>query len=124
MPGKHVIGIVDDLRRESEGDYICPLTTVFGLTNNERSFLGKSQAKLNLREKLTDRHKTGDEIQISASCWKVIRILGLELGFELKGGPTKGCEPGGGITNLIWTMVKDASVGNCDEIIAIELTNQ
>ena len=112
MSGNHIIGIVTDLRREGQGDYTCPLTTVFGLTNDERKFLVENQAKLNLDDKITDIHRTHDEIQISTSCWKVMRIFGSELGFKLAGGPAKGSEPGGGRVSLIWTMVKDANKGN------------
>ena len=35
MPGKEIIGVVYELRREEEGEYVCPKTTVFGLKREE-----------------------------------------------------------------------------------------
>jgi len=108
MPGKHIIGLVADLKRENEGEYICPVTTVFGLQQDEINWLVQNQAKMNLKDKLQDRNKTEDGIEITTSCWKLMRMFGSEMGFELLGDPQVGCEPGNGRTNLIWTMVKDA----------------
>lgn len=108
MPGKHVIGLVADLKRENEGEYVCPCTTVFGLQPDEINWLVQNQAKMNLKDKLQDRNKTEDGIEITTSCWKLMRMFGSEMGFELLGDPQVGTEPGNGRTNLIWTMVKDA----------------
>lgn len=107
MPGKHIIGIVADLKRENEGEYICPVCTVFGLQPDEINWLVQNQAKMNLKDKLEDRNKSHDGIEITTSCWKLMRILGTEMGFDLAGKPEKGCEPGGGRTTLIFTMAKD-----------------
>jgi len=107
MPGKHVIGLVADIKRENEGEYICPVTTVFGLQQEEINWLVNNQDKLNLTDKLQDRNKSHDGIEITTSCWKLMRLFGTELGFELLGDPQQGAEPGNGRTNLIWTMVKE-----------------
>ena len=116
MPGRHIIGIVADLKRESVGDYICPLTTVFGLSRDERTFLLENQERLDLQNKLMDRHNGDDEIQLATSCWKIMRILGSEFGFALAGGPMKGCEIGGPRVNLIWSMEKDDTKGMCNNV--------
>ena len=116
MPGKHIIGIVADLKREAEGDYICKLTTVFGLSRDERTFLLENQAKWDLHDKLMDRHNGDDEIQLATSCWKVMRVLGSEFGFALAGGPMKGCELGGTRVNLIWSMEKHDTKTVCNNV--------
>ena len=54
-----------------EGEYICPVCTVFGLEQEEIKLLVQNQAKMNLKDKLEDRNKGHDGIEISTSCWKV-----------------------------------------------------
>ena len=54
-----------------EGEYICPVTTVFGLQQEEINWLVNNQDKLNLTDKLQDRNKSHDGIEITTSCWKV-----------------------------------------------------
>ena len=54
-----------------EGEYICPVTTVFGLHQEEINWLVNNQDKLNLTDKLQDRNKSHDGIEITTSCWKV-----------------------------------------------------
>ena len=58
-----------------EGEYICPVTTVFGLQQEEINWLVNNQDKLNLTDKLQDRNKSHDGIEITTSCWKVMEIL-------------------------------------------------
>ena len=54
-----------------EGEYICPVTTVFGLQQAEINWLVQNQGKMNLNDKLQDRNKSHDGIEITTSCWKV-----------------------------------------------------
>ena len=54
-----------------EGEYICPVTTVFGLNDEEIKKLIENQAEWDLHKKLTDRNKAHDGIEIGTSCWKV-----------------------------------------------------
>ena len=54
-----------------EGEYICPVTTVFGLNDEEIKKLIDNQAEWDLHKKLTDRNKAHDGIEIGTSCWKV-----------------------------------------------------
>ena len=105
MPGKQVIGIVADLKRENEGEYIIPMCTVFGLEDEERLWLIQNQAKLMLFNQLTDRNKKHDGIEIATSAFKVMRILGKQFGFEPSGpevGAQTDCR-----TTLIYTLTKD-----------------
>merc|ERR1739836_69392 len=61
MPGKEIIGVVFEFRREEEGEYVCPKTTVFGLKREE----------------------------IASSGYNVMRHLGLLFGFAPLGNPLK-----------------------------------
>ena len=54
-----------------EGEYICPVTTVFGLTVEEIRKMIELQRKYDIENKLTDRNKSHDGIEIGTSCWKV-----------------------------------------------------
>ena len=58
-----------------EGEYICPVTTVFGLQQEEINWLVQNQDKMNLHDKLQDRNKSHDGIEITTSCWKVRQVL-------------------------------------------------
>ena len=58
-----------------EGEYICPVTTVFGLQQDEINWLVQNQDKMNLYDKLQDRNKSHDGIEITTSCWKVRLVL-------------------------------------------------
>ena len=55
-----------------EGEYVIPMCTVFGLEDHEKTWLIKSQAKLNLKDQLLDRNKEEDGIEVSTSSYKVI----------------------------------------------------
>ena len=51
------------------------MTTVFGLQQEEINWLVNNQDKLNLTDKLQDRNKSHDGIEITTSCWKVMETL-------------------------------------------------
>merc|ERR1711944_377035 len=106
MPGKHVIGLVADLKRENEGEYIIPMCTVFGLEDEERIWLIQNQQSLDLVNQLTDKNKEHDGIEIAPSVYKVMRILGKQFGFEPAGKPEVGCQSDCR-TTLIYTLTKD-----------------
>ncbi|XP_040576020.1 uncharacterized protein [Lepeophtheirus salmonis] len=100
MPGKSVLGIVADIRREDEGEYVCPRSTIFGLENVE------VKALISLGLQLTDRNKDVEGYEVLSSAFKLMRILGEHMGYYPNGDPA--CTEGpGGRSVLIYTMVKD-----------------
>merc|ERR1711997_1080879 len=68
MPGKHIIGVVAELKRENEGEYVIPMCTVFGLEDEERLWL--------------IRNKDEDGIEIGTSAYKLMRILAKHSGLK------------------------------------------
>merc|ERR1711936_688845 len=70
MGGKHVIGVVAELKREAEGQYILPMCTIFGLEEDERGWLVQNQAKLKLENKLTDKDDDHEGIEVATSAFK------------------------------------------------------
>ena len=90
MPGKHVVGVFADFRREGkeinesfrpkhnywqfristdEGEYVCPRCTIFGLEKEEVKTLIEAGLKL------TDRNKDDEGYEIMSSAFKVNQIL-------------------------------------------------
>ena len=86
MPGKHVVGVFADFRREGkrihelfdaehnywqfsnftdEGEYVCPRCTIFGLEKDEVKTLIEAGFKL------TDRNKDDEGYEIMSSAFKV-----------------------------------------------------
>ena len=61
MPGKEIIGVVYELRREEEGEYVCPKTTVFGLKREEVATLIENGFKVHNKHPDTE----GQEIESS-----------------------------------------------------------
>jgi len=100
MPGKHIVGVMADFKRENEGEYICPVSTVFGLEPDEVQTL-----ITNCGLKMTDHNKEDEGYEVRSSAFKLMRELGKELGFEPMGDPTCTEAPGGRKT-LIWTLAK------------------
>jgi len=99
MSGKHIIGVMADFRRENEGEYICPVSTVFGLEPDEVQTLIKSGLKM------TDHNREDEGYEVKNSAFKLMRELGKELGFEPIGQAQVTDGPGGRKT-LIWTLAK------------------
>ena len=61
MPGKEIIGVVFEFRREEEGEYVCPKTTVFGLKQEEVATLIENGFKVHNKHPDTE----GQEIESS-----------------------------------------------------------
>ena len=61
MPGKEIIGVVFEFRREEEGEYVCPKTTVFGLKREEVATLIENGFKVHNKHPDTE----GQEIESS-----------------------------------------------------------
>jgi len=108
MPGKHIIGVVAELKRENEGEYVIPMCTVFGLEDEEKVWLIQNQAKCDLTDQLTDKNKDEDGIEIATSAYKLMRILAKQFGFEVCDKPESACA-GEGRTTMIWQMTKKIS---------------
>jgi len=100
MPGKHVLGVMADFRREDEGEYVCPVSTVFGLEQDEVQLLIQTGLKM------TDHNKGDEGYEVKSSAFKLMRELGKHLGFEPMGGPEVTDAPGGRKT-IIYTLAKE-----------------
>ena len=61
MPGKEIVGVVFEFRREEEGEYVCPKTTVFGLKQEEVATLIENGFKVHNKHPDTE----GQEIESS-----------------------------------------------------------
>jgi len=94
------IGIVADIKREDEGEYVIPTSTVFGLTKEE---IGQLAAQ-GLKVEDNDRGQEGVEIQ-GASPFKVMRILCSKFGWTTDGEVVSSEAPGGR-TAAMWTLTR------------------
>jgi len=83
MPGKEIVGVVFELRREEEGEYVCPKTTVFGLTREEVATLIENGFKVH------DKHPDKEGQEVESSGYNLMRHLGLLFGFAPLGNPLK-----------------------------------
>ena len=101
MPGKEVIGVFADFRREDEGEYTCPRCTVFGLDKEEVAGL-ISQGFL-----MTDNNTEEEGYEVKSSCFKLMRALGKTFGFEIQDVQCTDapCEEK---KTLVYTLTKDA----------------
>lgn len=101
MPGKLVVGLFADFRREDEGEYICPKCTIFGLDKEEAAKLIEL-----FPGKIKDIHKDEEGYEIESSVFKVMRELGKHFGYEPLGKPMNTDAPGDRKT-LIYTLVRE-----------------
>lgn len=108
MPGKHIIGVVAELKRENEGEYVIPMCTIFGLEPEEKVWLVANQAKCGLTDQLTDKNRDEDGIEVATSAYRLMRILAKQFGFEVCDKPESACA-GEGRTTLVWQMTKKIS---------------
>jgi len=99
MPGKHVIGIFADFRREDEGEYVCPRCTVFGLEKEE------VQSMIEQGLKITDHNKEDEGYEVNSSIFKVMRTLGKSFGFEI--ADVKCTDAPNERKTLVYTLTKD-----------------
>ena len=82
-----------------EGEYTCPVSTVFGLDEAE------VQALIAAGFKMTDHNKEDEGYEVKSSAFKLMRELGKQFGFEPMDVQTT--EAPGGRKTLIWTLTKD-----------------
>jgi len=97
---EETIGVVADIKRESEGEYVIPTCTVFGLNQNELDDLvGKGF-------KIGDANKKFEGIEISGSSpYKVMRILCRDYGWTTNGEIVQTPAPGDR-TAAMWTLTR------------------
>jgi len=102
MSGEPVeaIGVVADIKRESEGEYIIPTSTVFGLTKDEMGQLAGQGLKIGDN----DSRNEGVEIH-GASPFRVMRILCSKFGWTTDGEVVTSEAPGGRTTTM-WTLTR------------------
>jgi len=101
MTGKHIIGVMADFKRKSEGEYICPVCTIFGLEDEEVQILIDSGLRM------TDHNIDDEGYEVEISAFKLMRELGKLLGFEPLPSQTVCTDAPGGRKTLIWTLFKD-----------------
>merc|ERR1711874_628044 len=95
-----VCGIIADIKREGEGEYVIPTCTVFGLNDDELAQLG--QHGLRIQDENT-RHE-GVEIR-GSSPFKVMRILCKNYGWTTDGKAMQTEAPGDRTTSM-WHLFK------------------
>jgi len=95
------VGIVADLKRECEGEYIIPRCTVFGLEQEEMSALKEKGFKI------TDENRRVEGVEISgASPFMVMRVLCRDHGWSTDGEIVQLPAPGDR-TAAMWTLTKN-----------------
>merc|ERR1711892_1556734 len=95
-----ICGIVGDLKREGEGEYKIPCSTIFGLTKEEIQQLAGQGLKIG------DDDSRIDGVEITgASPFKVMRILCSKYGWETDGRVVTGESPGDR-TMTMWTLTR------------------
>lgn len=82
------------------GEYICPVSTVFGLEREEVEVL------INAGLKMTDHNVDDEGYEVKSSAFKLLRILGTKLGFVPIGNPICTDAPSDR-KMLIWTLTKE-----------------
>jgi len=98
--GEEAIGIVSDVKRESEGEYVIPTSTVFGLNDQEILSLKKD----GLTVKDSNSRMEGNEIH-GASAFKVMRILCSKYGWDTTGEAVT-TTVSGGKNSVMWTLTR------------------
>merc|ERR1712142_261555 len=95
-----ICGIIGDLKREGEGEYIIPCSTIFGLSMPEiKQLVGEGL-------KIGDEDPKNDGVEVrGASPFKVMRILCSKFGWTTD-GEVVSTEAPGGRTAAIWTLTR------------------
>jgi len=97
---EETIGLIADLKRESEGEYVIPTCTVFGLTNEEIAELAQKGLSID------DSNKRIEGIEISGSSpFKVMRVLCKDHGWTTDGEIMQ-FEAPGDRTACMWTLTR------------------
>jgi len=94
------LGVIADIRRESEGEYTIPTSTVFGLSMDE----AKQLAAQGLQVEDGDRGQEGVEVR-GSSPFRVMRILCGKFGWTTDGEVVT-TEAPGGRTAAMWTLTR------------------
>jgi len=97
---EETIGVIADIKRESEGEYVIPTCTVFGLTNDELAELANKGLSID------DSNKRVEGVEISGcSPFKVMRVLCKEHGWTTDGEIMQFDAPGDR-TACMWTLTR------------------
>jgi len=94
------IGIVSDVKRESEGEYVIPCSTVFGMTREEIQQLAGQGFKVG------DDNPRQEGVEITGSSpFKVMRTLCSKFGWTTDGEVVTAESPGDR-TCTMWTLTR------------------
>jgi len=98
--GTEAIGVVADIKRESEGEYVIPCCTLFGLEDEEMEQLkGKGL-------EIGDSNRRHEGVEVTgASPFKVMRILCRDFGWTTDGEVMQSEAPGDR-TCTMWTLTR------------------
>jgi len=102
--GLETIGIISDIRREGEGEYVIPSCSIFGLNDDEVAQLGQHGLKV------TDENKRHEGIEVTgASPFKVMRVLCKHYGWSLDSKVSKTDNPGSSrfVGTCIWQLTRN-----------------
>merc|ERR1719273_1298549 len=105
--GVEVLGIVSEVKREGQGEYVMPSCTVFGLKQEEVDVMKKEGLKL------ADENRNIEGIEVhGASAFKIMRVLCSKAGWSTSGEPvaTTVCE---GKPSFMWTLTRKCEVMSC-----------
>merc|ERR1711890_2997 len=95
-----VCGIIADIKREGEGEYIIPTCTIFGLDKEEEGQLESHGLKV------SDSNPRMDGVEVTGSSpFKVMRILCKHFGWETDGKSMQFAAPGDRTTSM-WQLTK------------------
>merc|ERR1711892_1631310 len=95
-----ICGIIGDLKREGEGEYVIPTSTIFGLDMAECRQLIEEGLKV------ADADPKNDGVEVRcASPFKVMRILCSKYGWTTD-GEVVSTEAPGGRTAAMWTLTR------------------
>merc|ERR1719192_101157 len=94
------IGVVADMKREGEGEYTIPTSTVFGLTREE---IGQLQTQ-GFKIEDNDARQEGVEVR-GSSPFKLMRVLCSKFGWTTDGEVVSGPAPCGR-TSAMWTLTR------------------
>merc|ERR1711881_420419 len=95
-----ICGIIADIKREGEGEYIIPTCTIFGLDKEEEGQLESHGLKV------ADSNPRMDGVEVSGSSpFKVMRILCKHFGWETDGKSMQFAAPGDRTTSM-WQLTK------------------
>jgi len=94
------IGLVGDIKREGEGEYVIPCCSVFGLNPEELAQLEQHGLRI------TDEHTRHEGVEIKGSSpFKVMRILCKNFGWTTDGKALQTAAPGDRTTSM-WHLFR------------------